>query len=241
MENSIEIFKNETFGEIRVVEVEGEPWFVGKDIASVLGYSNPQKAIRDHVDEDDKTVNELFTVNGTKGILINESGLYSLILSSKLPSAKKFKSWVTGEVLPSIRKTGAYIVRREPTQFEIDELEFKKQDLIARKAELWMKLGESTHIEDYRQICNSYAARELAGKDEFILPLPVVEKKSYTATEIGQMLGISAHKVGKLANQHELKIDKYGKWFYDKSSYSKKEVESFRYYDSVIDVLKSYL
>lgn len=241
MENSIEIFKNEAFGEIRVVEIEGEPWFVGKDIASVLGYSNPQKAIRDHVDEDDKTVNDLFIVNGTKGILINESGLYSLILSSKLPTAKKFKSWVTGEVLPSIRKTGAYTMRREPTQFEIDELEFKKQDLVVRRAELWMKLGESTRIEDYRQICNSYAARELAGKDEFILPLPAVEKKSYTATEIGQMLGISANKVGKLANQHELKIDKYGKWFYDKSPYSKKEVESFRYYDNVIDILKSYL
>lgn len=206
-----------------------------------MGYSNLQKAIRDHVDVDDKTVNEAFTVNGTKGILINESGLYSLILSSKLPSAKKFKSWVTGEVLPSIRKTGTYAVRREPTQFEIDELEFKKQDLVACKAELWMKLGESTGIEDYRQICNSYAALELAGKDEFILPLPAVEKKSYTATEIGQMLGISANKVGKLANQHELKIDKYGKWFYDKSPYSKKEVGSFRYYDSVIDVLKSYL
>lgn len=241
MENSIEIFKNEAFGEIRVVEIEGEPWFVGKDIASVLGYSNPQKAIRDHVDEDDKTVNDLFIVNGTKGILINESGLYSLILSSKLPTAKKFKNWVTGEVLPSIRKTGAYTMRREPTQFEIDELEFKKQDLVARRAELWMKLGESTRIEDYRQICNSYAARELAGKDEFILPLPAVEKKSYTATEIGQMLGISANKVGKLVNQHELKIDKYGKWFYDKSPYSKREVESFRYYDSIIDVLKSYL
>lgn len=141
----------------------------------------------------------------------------------------------------SIRKTGAYTMRREPTQFEIDELEFKKQDLVARRAELWMKLGESTRIEDYRQICNSYAARELAGKDEFILPLPAVEKKSYTATEIGQMLGISANKVGKLANQHELKIDKYGKWFYDKSPYSKKEVESFRYYDNVIDILKSYL
>lgn len=101
MENNIEIFKSETFGEIRIVEIEGEPWFVGKDIASVLGYSNPQKAIRDHVDEDDKTVNDLFIVNGTKGILINESGLYSLILSSKLPTAKKFKNWVTGEVLPN--------------------------------------------------------------------------------------------------------------------------------------------
>lgn len=106
---NVQIFKHEEFGEVRTLQINGEPWFVGKDIAERLGYSNPQKAIRDHVDEEDKTLNDLFTVNGTKGILINESGLYSLILSSKLPRAKKFKRWVTDEVLPSIRKHGAYM------------------------------------------------------------------------------------------------------------------------------------
>ena len=93
---------------VRTVEVDGKPFFVGKDVATILGYTNPQKAIRDHVDEDDKTVNDSFTVNGTAITLINESGLYSLILSSKLPTAKKFKKWVTSEVLPSIRKHGLY-------------------------------------------------------------------------------------------------------------------------------------
>ncbi len=73
------------------LEIDGEPYFVGKDVAEILGYSNPQKALRDHIDEEDKTLNDLFTVNGTKGVLINESGLYSLILSSKLPKAKEFK------------------------------------------------------------------------------------------------------------------------------------------------------
>lgn len=107
--NNLQVFKNPEFGSIRVVEIENEPYFVGKDVAEILGYTNPQKAIRDHVDEEDKTLNELFTVNGTKGILINESGLYSLILSSKLSTAKKFKRWVTSEVLPTIRKTGGYV------------------------------------------------------------------------------------------------------------------------------------
>ena len=106
--NELKIFKNEAFGEIRTIEVNSEPWFVGKDVAEVLGYSNPQKAVRDHIDDDDRTVNESFTVNGTQGVLINESGLYSLILSSKLPNAKAFKKWVTSEVLPSIRKHGLY-------------------------------------------------------------------------------------------------------------------------------------
>lgn len=106
--NELKIFNNKEFGKIRTVTIDNEPWFVGKDVAVILGYSNPQKALRDHVDEEDKTLNDSFTVNGTKGILINESGLYSLILSSKLPNAKKFKHWVTSEVLPILRKTGSY-------------------------------------------------------------------------------------------------------------------------------------
>ena len=106
----LQVFSNAEFGSVRAVTFDGMPYFVGKDVAVVLGYTNPQKAMRDHVDDDDKTVNESFTVNGTKGILINESGLYSLILSSKLPTAKKFKRWVTSEVLPTIRSTGGYSI-----------------------------------------------------------------------------------------------------------------------------------
>lgn len=111
--SNLQIFKNESFGEVRTLTIDNEPWFVGKDVAEVLGYTNPQKALRDHIDDEDKTLNELFTVNGTKGILINESGLYSLIISSKLPKAKEFKRWVTSEVLPSIRKNGGYIANQE--------------------------------------------------------------------------------------------------------------------------------
>jgi prophage antirepressor-like protein len=110
MKNEImKTFKNPEFGKVRTIMINDEPWFVGKDVADCLGYSNPQKAIRDHVDEEDKTVNELFTVNGTRGILVNESGLYSLILSSKLPTAKQFKCWITHDVIPTIRKTGGYV------------------------------------------------------------------------------------------------------------------------------------
>lgn len=107
--SDLQLFQNPEFGRVRIVEVNGEAWMVGKDVAEALGYSNPQKAIRDHVDEDDKTVNDSFTVNGTQGALINESGLYSLVLSSKLPNARKFRRWVTNEVLPTVRKHGAYM------------------------------------------------------------------------------------------------------------------------------------
>ena len=108
--NNLQIFKNEDFGEIRILELNGEPYFVGKEIAEILGYSNSRKAINDHVDEEDKGVTKRDTLGGIQEVtVINESGLYSLILSSKLPTAKKFKRWVTSEVLPTIRKTGGYV------------------------------------------------------------------------------------------------------------------------------------
>ena len=108
----IQIFKHEKFGDIRTINKDGEPWFVGKDVAEVLGYADTRKAIRMHVDDDDKGGDILSTPGGRQQItIINESGLYSLILSSKLPQAKEFKRWVTSEVLPQIRKTGAYLTQ----------------------------------------------------------------------------------------------------------------------------------
>ena len=106
----LQIFNSPEFGQIRTIEKDGEPWFVGKDVAEILGYANASKALADHVDEEDKLNNESLSSLGQRGgWLINESGLYSLVLSSKLPTAKKFKRWVTSEVIPSIRKHGAYM------------------------------------------------------------------------------------------------------------------------------------
>lgn len=105
----LKIFENEEFGQVRTINIDGEPWFVGKDVAKILGYKDTSDAMRRHVDDEDK-LTRCFTDSGQKRELyiINESGLYSVILSSKLPSAKRFKRWVTSEVLPVIRKTGSY-------------------------------------------------------------------------------------------------------------------------------------
>lgn len=109
--NNISTFNNPAFGSVRAVSVNDEPYFVGKDVAEILGYGNPRDALSKHVDSDDK--NTVAFRDGTSGnpkmTIINESGLYSLILSSKLPKAKEFKRWVTAEVLPAIRKTGGYV------------------------------------------------------------------------------------------------------------------------------------
>lgn len=112
--DELKIFENPAFGKVRVVEQGGEPWFVGKDVAEILGYSNTPKAIRDHVDDEDKLAERIVLSGQNREVaIINESGLYSLILSSKMPKAKEFKRWVTAEVLPAIRKTGGYIAGSE--------------------------------------------------------------------------------------------------------------------------------
>lgn len=107
--NELKIFENPEFGKVRTMEINGEPYFVGKDVAEILGYSNTRDALTKHVDSEDKNTVAIYDGKGNPNqTVINESGLYSLILSSKLPKAKEFKRWVTSEVLPSIRKTGTY-------------------------------------------------------------------------------------------------------------------------------------
>lgn len=114
----MQIFSNAEFGKIRTVTIDGEPWLVGKDVALALGYTNPRKALDDHVDREDKMQGDGVTIRDSIGreqhpTIINESGLYCLVLSSKLPGAKKFRRWVTSEVLPSIRRTGGYSIPKD--------------------------------------------------------------------------------------------------------------------------------
>jgi len=137
--HELQIFNNEEFGQIRTVEIDGEIYFVGKDVTEILGYSNPRKAIIDHVDEEDKT--DGVTIRDSIGreqnpVCINESGLYSLILSSKMPNAKRFKRWVTSEVLPTLRKTGSYEMPNMSTEMKailmIDQKQVKMEQRMDR-------------------------------------------------------------------------------------------------------------
>ena len=134
--NELQIFNNEEFGEIRTITKDGEPWFVGKDITEKLGYQNGSRDIARHVDEDDQIVIPIPGDTQNRNMLvINESGLYSLVISSKLPNAKKFKKWVTSEVLPSIRKNGGYIANQEqmtPEQIVANAL-IVAQNIISQK------------------------------------------------------------------------------------------------------------
>lgn len=153
--NELQVFNNEEFGTVRTVLMDGEPWFVGKDIAEALGYANPQKAIRDHLDVEDRGVNKMDTPGGRQDIvIINESGLYSLILHSKLAASKRFKHWVTSEVLPSIRKHGGYISGQET--LSDDELLAKAllvaQNKIAERDALIQKQREQIEADKPKTI-----------------------------------------------------------------------------------------
>lgn len=227
--NDIVFFNNKDFGEIRTLYVNDEVWFVGKDVALALGYKDTDQALRQHVDEEDKLTRKL-NGSGQKRsmVTINESGLYSLVLSSKLPSAREFKHWVTSEVLPAIRKTGAYQVPQKPSA-----------EITALRAQLWRDLADRVELPEYKQICYAYMSKELAGN--FALPLPERTRATYSASEIGEELGITGNMVGRISKKLGLKIAEYGKWFIDKSKYSSKEVETFRYYDNVLPIIRAYL
>lgn len=110
----LQVFSNEEFGQVRTMSIDGEPWFVGKDVAEALGYERPTDTVRKRIDEEDRGISKMETPSGKQEMtIINESGLYTLVLGSKLESAKRFKRWVTSEVIPSVRKNGGYIANQE--------------------------------------------------------------------------------------------------------------------------------
>lgn len=166
--NNIQIFNNPEFGQVRTVAIDDEPWFAGKDVAAALGYSNTKDALARHVDTDDKRGSRITTPSGTQEMtIINESGLYSLILSSKLPNAKRFKRWVTSEVLPAIRKTGGYI----PHDEEMSDAEIMAKALqISQRTieEQHRKIGALEIEKSHLQVENQVMAPKADYFDELV-------------------------------------------------------------------------
>lgn len=183
----IKIFENKELGfKVRTVEINGDGWLVGKDVAEVLGYSNPRKAISDHVDGEDKGVTKCDTLGGSQNLtIINESGLYSLILSSKLTSAKKFKRWVTSEVLPQIRKTGGYI--------PIDEEE-SEQDILAKA----LLIAQNT-LKKKDELLKA-KDKELESKNKFLNQIAASENS------------LLVREVAKVASKENIKIGERKLW-----------------------------
>ena len=200
-ENEIIFFKHEEFGEIRTLNIGGEPWFVGKDIAVALGYSAPRNAIQAHVDNEDKTT-ALIQCTGSEyksnAVIINESGLYSLILSSKLTSAKKFKRWVTSEVLPSLRKHGAYFTAETLHKTMSDPRELAKLlTILADEQEKRRKLEEENA---FLSVKANYYDRILQSKN------------SVPVTQIAKDYGMTAIAFNKMLHDYGIQYSIRNSW-----------------------------
>ena len=213
--NEIQVFSNAELGEVRTTVIDGEVMFVGKDVAEILGYQNGSKALADHVDEEDKLNNDSLSSLGQRGgWLINESGLYSLILSSKMPNAKKFKRWVTAEVLPAIRKHGVYAV---------DEVLQNPDVLIQALTELKKEREEKAKLKETVAVQNQQITEMTpkAGYYDVVLNC----KDVISTTEIAKDYGWSAKKMN--AYLHEKKIQfKQGKIWLLYQKYSKQGLTS---------------
>lgn len=211
----IQVFSNAELGEVRTTVIDGEVMFVGKDVAEILGYQNGSKALADHVDEEDKLNNDSLSSLGQRGgWLINESGLYSLILSSKMPNAKKFKRWVTAEVLPAIRKHGVYAV---------DEVLQNPDVLIQALTELKKEREEKEKLKETVAVQNQQITEMTpkAGYYDVVLNC----KDVISTTEIAKDYGWSAKKMN--AYLHEKKIQfKQGKIWLLYQKYSEQGLTS---------------
>lgn len=198
MNNHIQIFKHAEFGNVRLVEIDNEPWFVGKDVAEALGYSDTFGSLKKHVDEDDKQNCQNDSFESPRGMtVINESGVYSLVFGSKLPSAKKFKRWVTSEVLPTIRKHGAYMTE-DTLKKAIQEPDFLIKLATELKDEREKRKSAELDAAQKSQIIN-----ELKPKADYTDRI-LQSKSLVTITQIAKDYGMS----GRAMNEqlHKLKV-----------------------------------
>lgn len=199
MKNKIIIFKHKEFGEIRTLNIDGEPWFVGKDIASKLGYTDTFGALKKHVDGDDKQNCQNDSFETPRGLtIINESGLYSLILSSKLTSAKKFKRWVTSEVLPSLRKHGAYFTAETLHKTMSDPRELAK--LLTTLADEQEKRRKLEEENAFLLVKANYYDRILQSKN------------SVPVTQIAKDYGMTAIAFNKMLHDYGIQYSIRNSW-----------------------------
>lgn len=206
--NSLQTFNNEDFGNIRTLMKDGDPWFVGKDIALALGYSDTAKAITRHIEDEDKGVDEMTTPGGKqKIVIINESGMYCLILSSKLPNAKKFKRWVTSEVLPAIRKTGEYALPQVQEQRDITRDDYLRAASIVgscrnERLPIVIRLLESAGLEVPRIMelqgeVMEDSDRDTTGETARMINIAINEY-GFTVRRIERLTSISATEISRI-------------------------------------------
>lgn len=217
--NDIQTFNNPEFGEVRTVAIDNEPWFVGKDVAEALGYERTADAVRTHVDDEDKGVGEIQTPGGKQQMtIVNESGVYSLIFGSKLESAKRFKHWVTHDVLPALRKTGRYSIEQPKANSLKDVLAYAELVREAMKdqnadseaiAKAMMEAGEQYGVKFPKHFVQpkETTMKDLFDMVDYVVSIPKSKRDSLTYEDfvISQTIRIQP-KLGR-RKQHENLID----------------------------------
>lgn len=199
----LKIFESTEFGAVRALEIDGAPWFVGKDVTDILGYQNPSEALSDHVDDEDKLNSKTLSSLGQRGgWLINESGLYSLVLSSKLPAAKAFKRWVTSEVLPTIRRHGLYAI-----DDIIADPDLGIRALLALKAE--REARKALEVENKVKDQQIAELKPKASYYDLILQCSGL----LSVTEIAKDYGLSAKALNKMLHDIGVQFNQSGVWF----------------------------
>lgn len=232
--NNIQVFNNPEFGDIRTVEIDGEPWFVGKDVADNLGYQNGSRDINRHVDEEDRQNYQNGTFESNRGLtIINESGLYSLILSSKLPSARRFKHWVTSEVLPAIRKHGIYATE-DVTDKILNNPEFGIELLTKYKEERDKRRFLSEQVLTQQKLI-----AELQPKADYVNQI-LKSTSSVKTTQIAKDYGMSARAFNKLLYELGIQYKVGDQWVlyakYQACGYVRSVTYEYRHRDGRLDV-----
>lgn len=217
--NQLQIFENKEFGKIRTVEINNEPYFVGKDVADILGYSNTRDALSKHIDDEDKLTSQIATAGQNRNVIvINESGLYSLILSSKLPTAKKFKRWVTSEVLPSIRKHGMYAT---------DEL-IANPDIAIAAFQALKEEREQRQLLQFECNKQKQIIGELKPKADYT-DIILQSKSLVTVTQIAKDYGMSGTAMNEMLHRYGVQYKQSGQWLL----YSKYHNNGFTHSETV--------
>lgn len=244
--NDLMIFEGH---QVEAFELNGEVLFNPYHVGDCLELTNSavRKAIGNMTEKQvvklknsDVKESDIRELNNAGENFLTESGVYKLVFKSHKPNAEKFTDWITDEVLPTLRKTGSYEMPHKEKQNKDEKLRIMEMNARSRMAQTYLKMAQvKTLSPTYQNILVSKASEILAG--EQIIPLPKIVKKTYSATEIGDMFGISANKIGRIANANNLKTGEYREYIRDKSRNSPKEVDTWVYFDTAIPVFEKII
>ena len=246
MQNALQVFDYKG-ANVRTVERDGEVWFVAKDVADILGFDDATHAVRG-LDDDEKGLQKVETLKGMQDMtIVSEPGLYGLILRSNKPEAKQFARWVRHDVLPQIHHTGSYSPKGEDRELRMKELDSNLATIDLERAKILQRMLEvpAVPLSDESKAVIQHEVFKIITGEQCISMLPAITDKYYSATELGEMFGVSSKKIGKVAKANGLKSEEgepseFGQWRLSKSRYSSHQCATFVYNTNALDWMRAH-